>query len=61
MYLLIGLGIVAGWGFTGYTLAHGEWAILFQPAEFIIILGCGLGAFFDSQTQYTFGPILKGS
>ena len=32
MYLLIGLGIVAASVFTGYTLAHGEWAILFQPA-----------------------------
>ena len=59
MYLLIGLGIVVGSVYTGYTLAQGEWAILFQPAEFIIILGCGMGAFFGSQTKYTFGLILK--
>lgn len=59
MYLLIGLAIVAGSVFTGYTLAHGEWGVLFQPAEFIIILGCGLGAFFGSQTKYTFGLIMK--
>ena len=59
MYLLIGLGIVVGSVYTGYTLAHGEWAILYQPAEFIIILGCGLGAFFGSQTKYTFGLIIK--
>lgn len=59
MYLLIGLAIVAASVFTGYTLAHGEWAILFQPAEFIIILGCSLGAFFGSQTKYTFGLIIK--
>lgn len=59
MYLLIGLAIVAASVFTGYTLAHGEWGVLFQPAEFIIILGCGLGAFFGSQTKYTFGLILK--
>ncbi len=59
MYLLIGLAIVAGSVFTGYTLSHGEWGVLFQPAEFIIILGCGLGAFFGSQTKYTFGLIMK--
>ena len=59
MYLLIGLAIVAVSVFTGYTLSHGEWSVLFQPAEFIIILGCGLGAFFGSQTKYTFGLIVK--
>lgn len=59
MYLLIGLAIVAGSVFTGYTLSHGEWSVLFQPAEFIIIVGCGLGAFFGSQTKYTFGLIMK--
>ena len=59
MYLLIGLAIVAASVFTGYTLAHGEWGVLFQPAEFIIILGCGLGAFFGSQTKYTFSLIVK--
>ncbi|MCD7983663.1 MAG: flagellar motor stator protein MotA [Desulfovibrio sp.] len=59
MYLLIGLAIVAASVFTGYTLAHGEWGVLFQPAEFIIILGCGMGAFFGSQTKYTFSLIIK--
>lgn len=59
MYLLIGLAIVAASVFTGYTLAHGEWGVLFQPAEFIIILGCSLGAFFGSQTKYTFSLIVK--
>ncbi|MDR1856135.1 MAG: flagellar motor stator protein MotA [Desulfovibrio sp.] len=59
MYLLIGLLVVAGSVFVGYTLAHGEWGVLFQPAEFIIILGCALGAFFGSQTKYTFGLIVK--
>ena len=59
MYLLIGLVIVIGSIFLGYTMAHGQWGILFQPAEFIIILGCGLGAFFGSQTKYTFGLIVK--
>lgn len=59
MYLIIGLVIVAVSIFVGYTMAHGEWAVLFQPAEFIIILGCALGAFFASQTKYTFGLVIK--
>ena len=59
MYLIIGLVIVAASVGTGYTMAHGDWAILFQPAEFIIILGCGIGAFFGSQTKYTFGLVVK--
>ena len=33
MYLLIGLVIVAASVGTGYTMAHGEWGILFQPAS----------------------------
>ena len=59
MYLLIGLIIVAVSVAVGYTMSHGEWGVLFQPAEFLIILGCGLGAFFGGQTKYTFGLIVK--
>ncbi len=59
MYLLIGLLIVAGSVFTGYTLSHGEWGVLVQPAEFIIILGAALGAALGGQTKYTFSLILK--
>ena len=59
MYLIIGLVVVAASVFTGYTMSHGEWGVLFQPAEFIIILGCAMGAFFGAQTKYTFSLILK--
>lgn len=59
MYLLIGLIVVAASVGVGYTMSHGDWGVLFQPAEFIIILGCAMGAFFGSQTKYTFGLILK--
>ena len=53
MYIFIGLGIVILSVAAGYTIAGGQWSILFQPAEYIIILGCALGAFFGSQTKYT--------
>ena len=59
MYLLIGLIIVVVSVVAGYAMSHGEWGVLFQPAEFLIILGCGLGAFFGSQTKYTFSLIMK--
>ncbi len=58
MYIFIGLGIVIASVCGGYMLARGDFAILLQPAELIIILGCGLGAFFGSQTKYTFSLIV---
>ncbi len=59
MYIIIGLLIVVGSVATGYIMSHGEFAILLQPAEYIIILGAGLGAFFGSQTKYTFSLVIK--
>ncbi|MBQ7738305.1 MAG: flagellar motor stator protein MotA [Desulfovibrionaceae bacterium] len=59
MYLLIGLIVVLASVGGGYTMSHGDWGVLLQPAELIIILGCGLGAFFAGQTKYTFGLIVK--
>ncbi len=59
MYLIIGLVIVFGSVIVGYSLAQGEFAILFQPAEYLIILGACLGAFFASQTKYTWGLIVR--
>jgi chemotaxis protein MotA len=59
MYLFVGLIIVILSVVVGYTLAGGNWSVLVQPAEYIIILGCGLGAFFGSQTKYTWGLIAR--
>ena len=59
MYIFIGHGIVILSVVAGYTIAGGKWGILFQPAEYIIILGCALGAFFGSQTKYTWKLVTK--
>lgn len=59
MYIIIGYVVVIGSVIGGYLMAKGNLAILFQPAEFIIIIGAALGAFFASQTKYTFSLILK--
>jgi chemotaxis protein MotA len=41
---LLGAIIIVGCVLGGYSLAHGELAMLWQPAEILIILGAGLGS-----------------
>jgi len=41
---LLGAIIIVGCVLGGYSMAHGELAMLWQPAEIIIILGAGLGS-----------------
>jgi len=59
MYVIVGFVIVLGSVGIGYDMAKGEFAILWQPAEYIIILGSGFGAFVASQTKYTMKLVLK--
>lgn len=59
MYIIIGFVIVMGSVAAGYAMAKGDFRVLIQPAEYLIILGASLGAFFGSQTKYTFSLILK--
>lgn len=44
MLVLIGILIVTLAVCVGYVMAHGEFALLYQPAEFVIIWGAALGA-----------------
>jgi chemotaxis protein MotA len=41
---LLGAFIIVSCVLGGYSLAHGELAMLWQPAEILIILGAGLGS-----------------
>ena len=43
MFAIIGVLVVTGCVLGGYAMAHGPFAILFQPAEVIIIGGASLG------------------
>jgi chemotaxis protein MotA len=45
VFLAIGLLIVIGSVIGGYVMHHGQIGVLWQPTEFIIIGGAGLGAF----------------
>lgn len=59
MMLILGYVVVIGSVVGGYLVSGGNLAVLIQPGEYIIILGAASGAFFASQTKYSFGLILK--
>ena len=44
MFVIIGLLVVIGSVVGGYTMHHGHLAVLWQPSEYVIIGGAGLGA-----------------
>ena len=45
MFFIIGLVVVLGCVAGGYGAAGGHFGVLWQPFEFLIILGAGIGAF----------------
>lgn len=45
MFQIIGIVVVFASVILGYTMHHGELAVLWQPTEFIIIGGAGIGSF----------------
>lgn len=49
MKYIIGLIIVCGSVIGGYVLHHGNIAVLYQPTEYLIIAGAGIGAFVISN------------
>lgn len=57
MRVIIGIVIVFGSVFGGYMANGGHVDVLFQPFEFVIILGAAIGAFVIGNG----GPVLKGS
>jgi len=66
MFAIIGLVIVFGCVFGGYSI-HGDMGILWQPIEFVIIFGAGIGAFLIGNPMTVvkgsvgaFGTLLKG-
>ncbi len=58
MQIIIGFIIVFGSIVYGYTHASGRLLALWQPAEFIIILGAGFGAMVISNPPYVLKNIL---
>lgn len=56
MFFIIGLVIVFGSVLGGY-MPHGNPAILWQPLEYLIILGAGIGAFIIANPK----PVIVGT
>lgn len=57
MRFIVGILIVFAAVFGGYAGVGGEFGVLWQPFEFIIILGAAVGAFVIGNT----GPVIKGT
>lgn len=49
VFVFLGYLCVVGAVIGGYTLVGGHLAALYQPAEFLIILGAGIGGFFGGK------------
>lgn len=56
MFVIIGLAMVLGSVVTGYLMHHGQLAVLWQPNEFIILGGAGLGSMIMANPP----AVLKG-
>jgi chemotaxis protein MotA len=59
MFLFIGVGVVIFAVFGGYALNDGHLPVLWQPFEFLIILGAALGAFLIGNPKPVLSGILK--
>ena len=57
MLLIAGCGIVVFSVFGGYVLNNGHIGVLWQPFEFLIILGAGLGGVVTGNTKVVLGQI----
>lgn len=67
MFVIIGVLTVIGCVFGGYLAGGGHLGVLWQPFEFLIILGAALGAFFIGNSKETIshtgkelGHLVKG-
>ncbi|MEO7362829.1 MAG: flagellar motor stator protein MotA [Gemmatimonadaceae bacterium] len=56
MFVIIGLVMVLGSVVTGYLMHHGQLAVLWQPNEFVILGGAGLGSMIMANPL----PVIKG-
>ncbi len=59
MYVAIGIVVVFVAIGIGYKMEHGQFGVLFQPAELVIIGGAGLGAFLISSPKKVISLTIK--
>ncbi len=68
MLAIIGMVVVIGAVLGGYALPGGHLAVLWQPFEFLIIFGAGIGSFLITNPSQvvgaaakSFGTVIKGA
>ena len=59
MFVIIGAVVVLVCVFGAFSV-HGDLAVLFQPLEFVIILGAAVGAFIFGNTKANIKQTMKG-
>ena len=59
MFVIIGAVIVIGCVLGAFSV-HGDLRVLFQPVEFVIILGAAVGAFIIGNTKSNIKQVFKG-
>ncbi|MCQ8877499.1 flagellar motor stator protein MotA [Pseudoalteromonas shioyasakiensis] len=59
MQRLLGLLVVLGTVLGGYAMAGGNLATMWQPAEFLIIFGAGIGALIVGNSKYVLKEMLS--
>ena len=60
MFAIIGIVIVLGAIAAGYTMEHGNFKVLMQPAELVIIFGAAVGTVVIANPLPTLIKIGKG-
>jgi chemotaxis protein MotA len=60
MFILIGLVVVFGSIIGGYLMEHGHMAVLFQPAELVIIGGAAVGSCLVANPLSVLKPMFGG-
>jgi len=60
VFLIIGLVVVVGSVIGGYVMHHGKVAVLWQPTEFIIILGAGIGSMIMANPPHVLKAVGAG-
>ena len=59
MFLFIGIAVVLVSVFGGYVLNDGHLPVLWQPFEFLIIVGAAVGAYLIGNPKTVLGGVLK--
>ncbi|HEX3471573.1 MAG TPA: flagellar motor stator protein MotA [Silvibacterium sp.] len=61
MFAIVGILLVFGAVIGGFLIEKGQMAVLMQPAEFLIIVGAGLGTLLIANPMHTLKGIFAGA